>query len=94
MVAELPPGTINKFVTESLELSREELQKHRLIPGVTVQHPMFDVDLIVIDHIGSLVRVSYRNPLTHDVEEALLPQDELYYSDLAAGILILQLSRY
>ncbi len=84
---------ISEILTRSLDVSRNELQLHKLFPGTIVHHPMFDVDLCVVNHKDAYVRVSYVHPDTQKTEEALLPQNELYYPDLAAGILILELSR-
>lgn len=52
---------------------------------------MFEGDLTVIQHNGAFVHVEFYNPESQHIESALLPIDELYYPDLAAGALILQL---
>jgi hypothetical protein len=83
--------SVHQALKISIELSRQELQHHQLLPGDVVCHEMFGADLTVIKHIDSLVHVETTNPYTGRKETAVLPLNELYYPDLAAGALMLQL---
>lgn len=82
---------LSEVIKHSIQLSRQELQNHQLLPGDIVRHDMFEADLTVTEHIDSLVHVESLNPYNGRRETAVLPMSELYYPDLAAGALILQL---
>lgn len=83
--------SIHQALRISIELSRQQLQHQQLLPGDVVCHEMFGADLTVTKHIDSLVYVETTNPYTGCKETAVLPLSELYYPDLAAGVLMLQL---
>lgn len=86
-----PSVDVDTAIQTAIRLSQNELQQSNLVYGAIVHHDMFDTDLTVINADKSCVTVSFYNKKNGHTETAILPIDELYYPDLAAGALILQL---